>query len=203
MKSNRDFLDGVYSKAEEIRLNNNIKTMINKKYIRYSSAAALIILIPMLFFANSRLGYREIPQISMVRTLSNPSSYFNEADLIVIGEIREIGKSTYVEEENYIYTDITISLDEVLLGEFKAKEIILRVNGGKDKKAKVYSPMEGEFNEGERSLFFLIKSDEKLYQLIHGKDSQFIEIENNVFVDKLGNKYSLEEIKNTIMMGEN
>lgn len=204
MKSNRDFLDGVYSKAEEIRLENNIKkSIINKKYYKYSSVAALIILIPMLLFANSRLGYQEIPGTNMIRTISEPSSYFSEADFIVIGETKEIGKSTYVENDNYIYTDITIAIDEVLLGDLEDQDIILRVNGGKAKKEKVYSLMEGEFTKGKRSLFFLVKSDENVYQLIHGKDSQFVEIENNVYIDKSGNKYNLEEVKNKIMIGDN
>lgn len=204
MKNNRDFLAGVYSKAEKIKQENNIKkTTINRKYYKYSSVAALIILIPMLLFANGKLGYREIPQISMIRSFNNPSFYFSEADFIVIGETKKIGESIYVEDENYIYTDITISLDEVLLGELEAQEIIIRVNGGKDKKEKVYSPFDGEFNEGERSLLFLTKRDEKVYHLIHGKESQFIEIENNVFIDKLGNKYNLEEVKNNIKIGEN
>lgn len=203
MKNNREFLDGVYLKAEDLKRDIKKKSSFNINHIRYSSVAALIILIPVLFFANSRLGYQEVPQISMARTINDPSLYFSEADFIVIGEIKKISEGTFVESDNYIYTDIAISIDEVLLGKLGNQEIILRVNGGKDKKERVYSPMEGEFNKGERSLFFLNRNDEETYHLTDGGDSQFIEVENNIFVDKLGNKYSLEEVKNIIMMGEN
>ena len=203
MKNDRDFLAGVYSKAEELRLQNNInKTTIKRSYYKYSSIAALIIIIPMLYFINSSIGYREIPQTNMIRTFREPSSYFSEADFIIVGETKEIGKSTYIEDENYIYTDITISPDEVFLGDIEEQEIILRVNGGRDKKEKVQSPLDGEFDKGKRSLLFLVKSDEDVYHLLNGKDSQFTEVEDNIFIDKLGNKYNLQEVKDNIRIGE-
>lgn len=194
MKSNREFLNGVYDKAESLQNEMNRKSVINKRYYRFASVAALIIIIPTFFFANNNLGYREIHQPSLMRALNNPTAYFEEADFIVAGETKEIKKSEYIEEENYIYTDITFSLDQILLGDIEEPEIVVRIKGGKVKGEKVYSKMESEFIKGKRSLLFLSRDDEGIYYLIQG-ESQFNEIKKDVFIDKLGNKYSLEEIK--------
>lgn len=77
--------------------------------------------------------------------INYPISNFLESDFIIIGETKEIEDSVYVDEGNYIYTDIIISIDGVFLGEIENDEIRVRVNGGKVKKEKVFSKMEGDF----------------------------------------------------------
>lgn len=203
MKTNREFLNGVYAKAENLQSEININKRNNKKYYRFASVMALVILIPTFFMLNNNLNYKEIQQGVMVRAMSNdPLEYFNESDFIVIGETKDIGESRYIKHENYIYTDMKIGIDQVLLGEIDDPEIVVRVNGGRVKSDKVYSKMESEFVQGKRSLLFLIQYEDGLYQLVGG-ESQFLEVEKDIFVDKLGNKYSLEDIKKNIMTGDN
>lgn len=201
MKNNREFLDGIYDKAKVLQYETNKRKAINKRYYRLASIAALIILIPMFVFVNNNLGYKEIHEKTRMISLSDPNSYFYEADFIVIGEVNEIKQSIYKEEENYIYTDIVITLDQALRGDIKEEQIVLRINGGKVKKEKVYSKMESEFSKGKRYLLFMIKGDGEIYHLVQG-ESQFIEKRKDVFEDKLGNKYSLEDIENKIKMEE-
>lgn len=202
MKTDREFLNGVYAKAEVLQKETNKTNKPYKRYYRFASFAALIILIPVLFFANNNLGYKEIyPMNARMISMRDTSTYFYEADLIVIGEVKEIKGSKYIEEKDYIYTDIVIKPEEVLRGDINEKEITLRINGGKVKSHKVYSNMESEFIKGKTSLLFLRKNEEGVYNLINDK-SQFLEIEKNIFVDELGNNYSLRDIENNIKMGE-
>lgn len=201
MKNDREFLNGIYAKAEVLQRETDKTKKTYKKYYRFASMAALIILIPTLLFLNNDFGYKEIHPMTRMISISDPSTYFYEADFIVIGKVKEVKNSKYVEEEDYIFTDVVIIPDQVLKGDIKENEIVVRINGGKVRSEKVYSNMKSEFIKGKTSLLFLRTSDEDFYNLINDK-SQFLEIENNIFRDELGNKYSLEDIENNIKIGE-
>lgn len=201
MKSNREFLDGIYSKARALE-KETIKPVKNLRiYYRFASIAAVIILIPAIFFWNNNMGYEEITAPMVARTMNDPSSYFYEADFIVIGKAEEIGTSQYVKDHNYIYTPVTLSVKETVLGEIHESEIIIRVNGGKVKKEKVWSKMDSDFIEGKNSLVFLTKDGNGIYQLVNS-ESQFEEVGIDLFKDKSGQEYSLEDIKNIIKVEE-
>lgn len=201
MKNDREFLNGIYAKAEVLQRETDKTKKNYKKYYRFASMAALIILIHGLFFLNNDFGYKEIHPMTRMISVSDPSTYFYEADFIIIGEVKEVKNSKYIEEESYVYTDIVIRPDQVFKGDINGNEIFLRINGGKVRSEKVYSNMESEFIKGKTSLLFLRKGDEGFYNLINDK-SQFLEIENNIFRDELGNKYSLEDVENNIKIGE-
>jgi hypothetical protein len=201
MKNDREFLNGIYAKAEVLQRETDKTKKSNKVYYKFVSMAALIILIPTLLFLNNDFGYKEIHPMTRMISISDPGTYFYEADFIVIGKVKEVKNSKYVEEENYIFTDVVIIPDQVLKGDIKGNEIVLRINGGKVRSEKVYSNMESEFIKGKTSLLFLRKDNEGFYNLVNDK-SQFLEIENNIFRDELGNKYSLEDIENNIKIGE-
>lgn len=202
MKTNREFLEGVYSKAEALEKERTKNYKTPRINYRFASLAAMIILIPAIFLWNSSRGYQELASPMVVRTMNDPTSYFYEADFIVIGQTEEVGKSQYVKEDNYIYTDITIKIDEILKGQIDEEEIVLRVNGGKVKKEKLWSQMDSEFIKGKHSLIFLSRDDSGTYYLINS-ESQFQQVGEDLFRDKLGNQYKLEEIKNIIMEESN
>lgn len=194
MKSNREFLDGIYSKAEALQNETRKPYKTQRIYYRFASIAAMIILIPTIFFWNSNRGYEEIPSPMMIRTIDNPNSYFQEADFVLIGETEKIAESKYVKEGNYIYTDITFKIEEVLKGEIDDKEVIIRANGGTVKSKKLRSKMLSEFIEGKTSLVFLSQDEKGIYHLI-SSESKFEEVEKDLFKDKLGNEYKLEQIR--------
>ncbi|MBU5255418.1 hypothetical protein [Tissierella praeacuta] len=201
MKDNREFLEGIYKKAEELEMARVRKSRIYKRYGRISSMAAVIaIIVPLILFKgqNSALkDYTEIFQMARRFTINDPMVNFYEADYIVVGETKKINKSQYVKENNYIYTDITIGVDEIFLGDIHNDEIILRIKGGKVEKEKVFSQMEGEFKKGKKSLLFL-QREKGIYYLVNGDESQFLEIEKDIFIDKQGNKYNIDNIKDNI-----
>ncbi|MDR7869391.1 MAG: hypothetical protein RIN55_00930 [Tissierellaceae bacterium] len=201
MKSNKEFLEGVYNKAKIMEEERKNKNYIYKKYLRFSSIAAIIVILPLLVFRSQIFesnDYVEIPQMARILELVDPQLNFLEADYIVIGKAKKIYKSQYVEESNYIYTDVDIQLENVLLGDIKENEILLRVKGGKVKKNKIFSAMEGEFSKSNKSLLFLNKDENGVYYLVHGSESQFSEIDKDLFVDKTGNTYDLDIIKENI-----
>jgi len=201
MKDNREFLEGIYKKAEELEMARVRKSRIYKRYGRISSMAAVIaIIVPLILFKgqNSTLkDYTEIFQMARRFTINDPMVNFYEADYIVVGETKKINKSQYVKENNYIYTDIIIGVDEIFLGDIHNDEIILRIKGGKVEKEKVFSQMEGEFKKGKKSLLFL-QREKGIYYLVNGDESQFLEIEKDIFIDKQGNKYNIDNIKDNI-----
>ncbi|HAE92257.1 MAG TPA: hypothetical protein DCG60_06365 [Tissierella sp.] len=201
MKDNREFLEGIYKKAEELEMARVRKSRIYKRYGRISSMAAVIaIIVPLILFKgqNSALkDYTEIFQMARRFTINDPMVSFYEADYIVVGETKKINKSQYVKENNYIYTDIIIGVDEIFLGDIHNDEIILRIKGGKVEKEKVFSQMEGEFKKGKKSLLFL-QREKGIYYLVNGDESQFLEIEKDIFIDKQGNKYNIDNIKDNI-----
>lgn len=204
MKDNKEFLEGIYRKAEILekeKLKEEPKRNIPyQRYIKFASVAAIFIIIPLILLNSGTLTpYTDIGSHQpRIMTINDPMTNFLGSDFIIIGETKEIKNSIYVKEENYIYTDIIISVDEVFLGEIENKEITVRVNGGKVKKEKVLANMEGDFNKDERSLLFLQKHSEEIYFLVNNGDGQFKEIEKDIFIDKYGDRYSLEDIKNYI-----
>ncbi|MEY8414656.1 hypothetical protein AAK964_00015 [Tissierella praeacuta] len=201
MKANREFLEGIYKKAELLEKEKIKKSTIYKRYVKISSMAAVIaIIVPLILFRGQisiPKDYNEIPQVVRMFTLNDPMVNFYEADYVIIGETKKINKSQYVKEDNYIYTDITIGVDEIFLGDIHNDEIILRIKGGKVEKEKVFSQMEGEFKKGKKSLLFLQK-EKGIYYLVNGDESQFLEIEKDIFIDKQGNKYNMDNIKDNI-----
>lgn len=201
MKANREFLEGIYKKAEVLEREKIKKSTIYKRYVKISSMAAAIAVIVSLILFRGQISvpkdYTEIPQVVRMFTLNDPMVNFYEADYVVIGETKKINKSQYVKENNYIYTDITIGVDEIFLGDIHNDEIILRIKGGKVEKEKVFSQMEGEFKKGKKSLLFLQK-EKGIYYLVNGDESQFLEIEKDIFIDKQGNKYNMDNIKDNI-----
>lgn len=202
MKSDRSFLEGVYSKAEILENEISKSKLKRKKYYRLAPIAAMIVLIPTLYFINDNLGYREIEQPMMIRTLTSSSTfYFDQAEFIVKGETKEVKESKFVKEEDYIYTDIVYTIDEVLQGNIEKTEIVIRLEGGRVKKERVYQNMKSEFSEGEKSIVFL-NEENGIYGLVMG-DGQFIELEKDIFVDNQGTNYRLEEIKEIINFGGN
>lgn len=196
MKNNRSFLDGIYSKAEILQREINIKRLRKKMYYRFASVAAMVVLIPTIYFMNNNLEYREIQKPMQIRTIDNPTSFFVEAEFIVTGQTKEIKESRYIQDEDYIYTDIVYTIDKVLLGNMEESEIIIRLDGGKVKRDRVYQNIESEFIEGQGSLVFLYE-EEGIYYLVKN-DSQFTLVEKDVFKDKQGNHYSLEKIEEII-----
>lgn len=188
MKNDREFLDGIYQKAEilerEKLQEDSKKKSPYKKYIPYSSVAAMFILLPILLLSKEALSPgNELPgQEPMMIRMDEPGSIFIEADYLLIGQVEYIEKKS-----NEGTMEIEISLEEILKGQIQEEKIIVEAP----------SNMKDEFKEGDRSLFLLYKED-NIYKLLGEREGQFKEENSHMFIDRFGDKYRLEEIKNII-----
>lgn len=184
MKNDREFLDGVYKKAELLKTEKNKTRTL---YIKYSSLAAvflLVVTIPFIMFRDQNIDKNkeaENHEPQMIRMMGEPRDNFTESDYIVIAKIE---KKLDNHEE---FMDIEVSIEEILRGEIKGKEIVLSVP----------SYLSDEFKIGDKNLLFLYSWEDK-YSLLDDINSQFEESKKDEFRDKQGNQYSLKDIKNKI-----
>jgi hypothetical protein len=120
---------------------------------------------------------------------------------MVIGQTTEILPSVYVKDDNYIYTDISFQVEEVLKGELGEEDIIIRIAGGKVKAEKVKSEIETSFILGDTSLVFLLKDEESVYKLINST-AKFEKVDETTYIDYMENIYELGNIKDKLKMEE-
>ncbi len=96
------------------------------------------------------------------------------SDTIVVGTVKEIlppkwntadGKQpnkaiAELNNENVIYTDIIVSVDEYLKNPLSSKEIIVRITGGTIGKISMSTDADPSFKMGEKVLIYLSKDDD-------------------------------------------
>jgi len=98
----------------------------------------------------------------------NISSLAKSSDVIVIGEVKEIltsrwttkdGKRPVKIDDERIYTDVIIKVEEYLKNPQPTKEITVRTLGGKVGKDSMIVEDEAEFEPNEKVLLFLTTED--------------------------------------------
>lgn len=176
MKNNREFLDGIYKKAEILEREKFKRKKTYNNFIRYSSVAAILIILPLLLFNNQILRPNNIkaPIEPRIISIFEPISNFDDADYIIVGTTGKVKKD-----------DVTILIDEIYYGDLVEDEIHLEG-----------SSIASLFKKGKRNLLFL--NNDGKYYLTYGENSIFRETEKNIFEDSQGNKYNMENIKNYI-----
>lgn len=185
MKSDKEFLDGIYKKADLLQKEESRKKYSLYKYIKYSSVAAIFILIPLLLLKGDLWAPPNEIQSPEPRTISmNHDLYdFTTADCIIIGEVENIK----VEESKTLFNEIIISIDHVLKG-------IIDNNGS----LRILSNFDHELKIGIKYLFFIKKEEDGFYYMDSKSEGAFRELGPDIFIDSIGNEYYLEDIKNTI-----
>lgn len=177
MKNDREFLEGIYQKAEILQRKKLKKSNAYKSIMKFSSVAAILIILPLLMF-NDQLQQPDsiAPPIHGPRTMNliDPKANFFEAEYILIGTIEDSNES-----------GVTVNVDNVFYGDISEDKIHLE-------------PMEGVFSKNQRNLLFLNKDEGGMYYLIFGTESQFKEIKKDIFIDSNGDQYNFEDIKNNI-----
>jgi hypothetical protein len=189
MKNDREFLDGIYQKAEILKKEKSKQSLNYNKYIRYSSLAALLVLVPILLFNSQLLNKDKVLPANMPRVASMLTSdeVFANAEYVIIGETENREEINPDAE----FVEVNISISDTILGKMPQNRITLSVE----------DYIEAEFKEGERDLLFLYKDGEK-FRLINALEGKFKSIDKDNFEDPYGNQYSIEEIKQKIK-GEN
>ncbi len=181
MKSNEEFLKGIYEKAEIINSEKKVYSRKPNRYLKYSSIAALFIIIPVLLIQGN-LSKELPPDVKGPRVMSygNIDQGFLEADQILSGTVVD----KRIEE-----TEIKISVDvnEVLYGSEAEENII--VYGAENISDSLV--LEEEY------IYLLYKQDKKLY-LYNDIEGLLINDNSGSFIDVFGNRYTIEDILNNI-----
>lgn len=185
MKSDREFMDGIYKKADLLKKKKSKEKYSLNIYIKYSSVAAIFILIPLLLFKSDLLDPPKKIQLAEPKIFSMEDSLydFSTADSIVVGEIENIKDVAFKTS----YKEITISIDNVLKGTIDNNQFL-----------SILSNVDHDFERGVKYLFFIKKEGDGFYYMDNEFEGAFRELDSDTFIDSLGNEYFLEDIKNTI-----
>lgn len=177
MKSDREFLDGIYKKAAILEDQKQKKNILYSKLIRFSSVAAIFIILPLLIF-NSQLfdpeNKIETPSQPKIMISYDPNYIFQMADYILIGNVYRIEKDT-----------VEITIENTLYGEINRDKILIKIED---------EGLRYNFIKGSRNLLFLNKVNDNYHLL---EDGQFREVDK-VFMNSNGDSFDLEDIKNNI-----
>lgn len=164
MKSDRDFLSGVYHKSEALKQVDATRHPFEftRKYKGFIVAAALTLVIaPSLYFStlptmkNPTEYNNQTPQIARFRSVVDIREVMEQSDLVVRAKVKDINKSVY--ENHNITTTVELQPKEIYKGILETKTIQLVVNGGFDKATQTYLEYEAIFKRNEDTLLFLTK----------------------------------------------
>lgn len=181
MKSNEEFLKGVYDRAEIL---SNEKKAYNKKpnkYLRYSSIAALFIIIPILLIQGNL--NKEAPiDINEPRVMSfgNIDQSFKEADYILIGTIED-----KVFNDNKF--DASVSISEVLYGDVYRE--IIEISGPDFISDSIII---------DQQYIFMLKEQDNKFYLYNDLEGLLVNDNSDSYIDVFGNKYTIEDVLNNI-----
>ncbi|MCB2290805.1 hypothetical protein LGK97_13750 [Clostridium sp. CS001] len=168
MKSDREFLNGVYHKSEELKQIDSKRHQFafTRKYKGLIVAAALTLVIaPSLYFStlptmkNQIEDNNQIPQVARLRDFVDIREAIKQADIIVRAKVTDIDKGVY--ENNNITTAVELHPKEIYKGTLEDKTIQLIVDGGFDNATKTYFEYEAIFKRNEDTLLFLTKINDK------------------------------------------
>lgn len=188
MKTDREFLDGVYEKAERLRgmdaVSKKAVPIRQKRRVLWRgavSAAGLCLLLAGGLFFSENQPKMEIPEgytnmmekIPMELNGIEPRAIVEvdpvtEADLIAAGKVSAIGKSVYEQENQTILTMVTVTLTERYKGDAATDEVNVAVTGGINEEDHTYLDYEAVFRRGENVLLFLTERQDGSYILFGG-----------------------------------
>lgn len=181
MKNNEEFLRGVYEKAEILKNEGRAKKKKPSMYLRYSSIAALFILIPILMMQGN---LKEDTPLAIneprVMSYGNIDQSFLEADYILMGRVE--GKSV---ESNEV--EISIKVEEDLLGKQLMDTIV--VNGA--------DFISDGIIVNQMYIFLLYEYEGRLH-LYKDLEGLLVKDDSDSFIDIFGNRYSVEDLINNI-----
>lgn len=190
MKSDREFLDGIYEKAALLSQTKEkvaapIRITFMKRYSGVIAAAAVLVAVisPILNFNSTTMmhvpkGFSENEPFG-ARAFSVPSLDASQiaegSDLVLRAKVTKINESVY-EKEN-LTTNIELAIKDVYKGKLDEKKIDLTVYGGYDAKTKDYIPYEAMFECNEDTILFLNCAEAPAYTLSYSKQGKYEYVE--------------------------
>lgn len=211
MKSDREFLNGVYHKSEELKQidSKRYPFAFARKYKGLIVAAALTLVIaPSLYFStlptmkNPINHNNQIPQVARLRNFVDIRETIKQADIIVRAKVTDIDKGVY--ENNNITTAVELHSKEIYKGILEDKTIQLIVDGGFDEATKTYFDYEAIFKRNEDTLLFLTKINDK-YILTFSSQGKYTYLKtvdkDRMYKSSEGEILTISELKKLIEKG--
>jgi hypothetical protein len=160
--------------------------MKKKRLYLLCSVCAICLIVAGVISIEHNLQKKEI-FVSGIIASKTEDELILDSDLIVTGQVKEIMKSKWSNEDlargenirNILQTDIVVFVDEVIEGTLDQKAVTVRINKGEDAKTIVYSDGYPDFNAGEKVLLFLardnsdVKTEEDYYVLTGMRQGKF------------------------------
>lgn len=219
MKTDREFLDGVYAKAKLIEENppKTQKTIHFTPLKRTFAAAAAFIVVAassLLYFNQPKMEVPASYQASAPMAIRafgvaelNLENLANNAKLIVTGKVTQIKKSVYDEEKSSIITSVTVKPTQLLKGETAAKQLDIAVTGGYHKQTDTFIDYEAIFERSEDVLVFLTWDEpSQSYVLSGGSQGKYsyLNAENEVkrYIGKDDATIIISQLEEIIAKGE-
>ncbi|MDX9916595.1 MAG: hypothetical protein RBT15_01110 [Gudongella sp.] len=183
MKSNEEFIRGIYVKAELLEIQNKKPEKNFNRYIKIASIAAIVVLMPLLALNSGIFKKEDLPNLAAVpRTLSLGDTQANieDAEMIVVADIDSVKA-----QEDSMSMDVKVL--QVLSGAVE------------DDKLSVELPFTTIDYEGRKKVILLLFKDyEGKFEILNGEQGILIHTQHNLYYDFFGDQYSLEEIKDII-----
>ncbi len=182
MKSDQEFLTGVYTKARRIAAEEKAALAWSRQAhsqrpqtLQRAAVAALILLLPFAaiisFYLNSDLGYRKIDAIH-IASFFEYQALLEQSDLVVTGHFSSFASGVYLEDENILYTDASFAIEQTIKGE-QTGTITIRLQGGKDPFRRVHADLEVDQSTKTQRLLFLRLDEAGYYQLCQSSSGCF------------------------------
>lgn len=182
MKSDQEFLAGVYAKARRMAAEEKAARVWSRhmrsprpQILQRAAVAALLLLLPfaaiLSFYLNSDLGYRKIDAIH-IASFFEYQALLEQSDLVVTGRFSSFASGVYLEDENILYTDASFAIEQTIKGE-STGTITIRLQGGKDPFRRVHADLEVDRSTKTQRLLFLRRDENGYYQLCQSSSGCF------------------------------
>lgn len=185
MKTDREFLDGIYAKADLLQAapqkvkKININFVTPQRILGAVAAVFLLIAIPSVTYAQQpRMeipeGYTNLStfvrgtQLHTAPPQTGDIGLIEYSELICTAKVIKIENSVYEKENQRIITNVQVKPTVVLKGEPVEKVLTIQVNGGYDSVIKKYTDYEATFAQGEDVLVFLNKDVNTNSYILYG-----------------------------------
>ncbi|MFZ2539009.1 MAG: hypothetical protein WAX04_08915 [Oscillospiraceae bacterium] len=217
MKTDREFLDGIYQKAKLMQESEPPKSKIRSftlhKKILVAAAAFILVAIPSTAHFNQQ--ETQVPATySMdapmaIRSLNvlDVETLAANAELIVVGKVTKIEKNIYDKDNSSIITTVKVKPTEILKGATDAKLLDIKVKGGYDEETKTFDENEITFKRSENVLVFLEQdTDGNSYIVSESSQGKYTYLNSNndvkSYIGPNNITITISELKEKLLKGE-
>lgn len=214
MKTDREFLDGIYERAEKLKEQETqpVKKSAFKIYKNYIVSAVAAVLLIIIIYPLTHLDKtvqknsvseleRSLPFSIKLAQPINLSQLAKESDVIVKAKVKKIEKTVYEKDKDIMRTTVTLNTQEVYKGSKDTKKIKIIVDNVCEFKNEANSSVQEEFKKDEITLLFLNKTDNE-YILSTNTDSKYTylssENSDEIFQDSDLNVVSVKQLKQVL-----